>query len=129
MAKNKHTDLFPIFKLVIAMQGCRCGTLVEPDNYGFQNMRDKCGQGYSDGESLVKDMLNELGVSELTLDMEIVADKAFELYQEFSTLVSDASPVLQAETHEIFDRIEDSELVYFGDIVARIKPEWLEEEV
>jgi len=42
-------------------------------------------------------------------------------------VIYDLSPVKQKELKQMIGDIEDGELIYFGDIVANPKPDWLKE--
>jgi hypothetical protein len=125
--RQEQTDTWPLIDMLIRMQGCLKGSMVEHGNYGFENFRSRNQIAYDLGFQSATEMLNDLGIPKLTLAMEVKAAEAYEKCLELSALIRDLSPVMQKEAKQMRDDIELGELVYFGDIVANPKPDWLKE--
>ena len=124
MKRKKEPDTWSLIFLLIRMQGWLKGSMFALDDYGYENFRIKIKERYDKGSKSAIEMLNELGVSDLTLEMEIVAREAYDKCIELNNIIYELSPVLQDEFKILQENIELGELVYYGSIWANPKPKW-----
>lgn len=121
---REQPDTWPIIFLLIRMQGWLKGSMFAQDDYGYENFRIKIKEAYDEGFETAEGLLNNIGIPELTLQMEIVAREAYDKCIELNSLICDGSPILQKEVEQMRENIDIGELIYFGDIVANPKPLW-----